>query len=53
MQMKVDVSDSGFGSAFFLAADMPNWPHARWKIDFFAIDGMDSRRTISPLRRTV
>ena len=53
MRMKNDVSESDSGSAFFPAADMPNWRYACWKIDFFATDGVDSSRTISPLRGTL
>ncbi len=53
MRVESHVSDSVSGSAFFPAADMPNWHHARWKIDFFAIDGVASSRTISPLRGAI
>jgi hypothetical protein len=45
-----DVSESDSNAAFFGAADMPNWGHARWKTDFFATDGVDPSRAISPLR---
>jgi hypothetical protein len=49
MRVNGHVSESDSNSAFFGAADMPNWGHARWKTDFFATDGVDSPRTISPL----
>jgi hypothetical protein len=52
MRMKSDVSESEIFS-LFAAAMMPELRHARWKIDFFATDGVDSSRTISPLRGTL
>ncbi len=49
MRIKDDVSDSEFVLAFAPAPAMPDWLHARWKIDFFATDQLDSPGAISPL----
>ncbi len=49
MRIKDDVSDSEFVLAFAPAPAMPDWLHARWKIDFFATDRLDLPGAISPL----
>jgi hypothetical protein len=45
------VIDFDFDSHFFAARPVPNWPNARRKADFLSSHGLDSWRTISPLRQ--
>jgi hypothetical protein len=48
---KNDVIDFDFVWVFFAARPVPNWPNARRKADILSNHGLDSWRTISPLRQ--
>jgi hypothetical protein len=53
LHKKNDVSDLDSVLSFSPAGAVPRWFHARGKDDFFSSHGLDSSRTISPLRPTL